>query len=513
MNIFDTVRVSKPRRSKFNLSHEKKLTFSMGNLYPILCQEVLPGDSFRVQSSVMIRFLALLAPVMHKVDVTVHYFFVPNRLIWNNWQSFITGGVQGLDAPVAPYWTPQSMKNYNLNAMKTGGLLDYLGFPVMKKAGTYNSGYDSLQFSSLPARAYTLIWDTFYRDQTLAPTVISPTFAGDGDANVADYSNVFTIRKRAWEKDYFTSALPFTQRGANVSTPLQFDYNSASKVQNVPGGAYPTGSMSASAGYVQANASNSAIDVTSHTSISLAALRLSEHLQKWLERNARGGSRYIEQLASHFGVISSDARLQRPEYLGGGKQPVMISEVLQSAPAAGGSTPLGQMAGHGISVGSTNQFSRSFEEHGFIMGLLSVIPKTAYQTAMDPLWSDRKKNTQYYWPEFANLGEQAVGNSNVYTDFGDASGVAGVNGVFGYQSRYAEYKFNWDTVHGDMRESLAYWHFGRQFGSRPSLNSSFVESVPRTDPFAVSGTDLLVAQVYHKIDALRPIPYFDLPSL
>lgn len=528
--IFDFVPVSKPKRNKFDLSHERKLTMNMGYLYPVLCQEVVPGDKFRVNSQVFLRFLALIAPVMHRIDVTMHYFFVPNRLIWSNWEDFITGGRDGLAAPVPPQFKIADVAGVGQALLRTGGLLDHLGFPVMKTANSVNSVYNNLVFNALPIRAYLLIYDTYYRDQNVELTQLSSTFKSDGLVSAADILQQFAIRPRAWEKDYLTSCLPWAQRGNPVSIPitsgvtyrkpalLRQASNDALQVsKTVTAGASVTDASGAFIGGISGGPTTYLDNIASIDSSSLTvnALRSSLRLQEWLEKNARGGGRYIEQIAAHFGVISSDARLQRPEYLGGGKQPVVISQNLQTAPATGGSTPLSTLSGYGVSVGSTNQFSKFFEEHGFIMGILSVMPRTAYQQAMPKLFT-RLVNTDYYFPEFAHLGEQAVIGAEVYSDFSDAASVGSFGATFGYQSRHADYKYVNSTVHGQMRESLSYWHMGRSFTAAPALGTTFVQAgnSVRTDIFAVTtDVDHLVCQIFHSISALRPMPYFSSPRL
>lgn len=536
MKLFDKIRVLKPKRNKFDLSHERKMTLNMGPLYPCYFEEVIPGDTFRVNSQVFLRFLALIAPVMHRVDVSVHYFFVPNRLVWDNWQDFITGGRDGLAAPVAPYFTLNNVNSAGASYLKAGSLLDYFGFPTLKNAGTYNTGYNNYQFNALPLRAYQLIYNEYYRDQNVEASVLSTNFTGDGNVTGADLLSLLQLRTRAWEKDYLTSALPWTQRGGAVTLPITGTVTvpttgSSTGIwrQSGTGAVVPNGVLhgttnlgTGTAGYgTSAGATtspeyydpNGSMTVTS-SSLTINALRLSNQLQVWLERNARAGGRYIEQLAAHFGVISSDARLQRPEYLGGGKNPVVVSEVLQTTPSSGGSTPLAQMGGHALSIGNTNTFKRFFEEHGFVIGLISVLPKTAYQQFCDPVWNGRSTNTSYYFPEFAHLGEQAVTNGTAYSDWGDASAASTWNNTFGYQGRYNDYKYHMDEVCGQFKESLNYWHFGRTFTSQPSLNTSFIQASVRTDPFAVTtDVDHLVAQIYHKVDALRPMPYFSEPRL
>lgn len=522
MKVFDSIKVNKPKLNKFDLSHERKLTLDMGTLYPILCEEVLPGEKWRVKSDVFLRFLALIAPVMHRVDVTVHYFFVPNRLLWRNFEDFITGGRDGLAAPVHPRF---KIGDLSLPAIRNGSLLDHLGFPTTTSAGGVNGFYVNHTFNALPLRAYQLVYDQYYRDQNVESSIVSSVsdFTGDGTIPLADIATMVSLRTRAWEKDYLTSALPFSQRGNPVSIPITstVTYKGQSEIRATAGGGLlNAGAVNSSAGGLMlGGASQVSAYVDNIASISSAnftvnALRVSLHLQMWLEKNARSGGRYTEQLAQHFGVISKDARLQRAQYLGGGKQPVVISEVLQTAPPNAGSPGLATMGGHGMSVGSTNQFAHYFDEHGLVLGLLSVIPRTQYQNGYKKMWT-RVTNTDYYFPEFAGLGEQPIYGGETYYNVSDggAPAQAAFTAVFGYQSRYAEYKYIQSWTSGDMRENLAYWHFGRVFSAPPALNTAFVQCAPRTDPFATTNVNKLVCQVFHNISALRPIPYHSTPRL
>lgn len=530
--VFDSVRVRRPKRNKFDLSHERKLTLNMGWLYPILCLETLPGDKFRVQTEVFLRFLALIAPVMHRVDVFVHYFFVPNRLLWSNWESFITQGEDGLQQPVPPTWDFKYLYDNSLGGerVKTGSLLDYLGFPVIKTADTYNTGYNTKPraYSMLPLRAYLLIYDQVYRNQNVEVSQLPAGFKSDGDQVGGDLLACSFIRPRAWEKGYLTGALPWTQRGNPVSIPITSNvvYRASSLLRETgtsnlqAGGPMQTDALGSGKIQGGATGTDSYVDniaSVSSASLTVNALRASVRLQEWLERNALGGGRYIEQIAIHFGVVSSDARLQRVEYLGGGRQPVVISEVLQTTPVSGGSTPLATMAGHGLSVGGSNTFHKFFEEHGIVMGILSVMPRVAYVQHLPRLWT-RLINTDYYFPEFAHLGEQSMQGREVYCNYADgaAGSLAAFDGTFGYQSRYAEYKYHETLVSGQMRESLAYWALHRSFTQAPTLNTTFIYggASVRSDIFAVAGdTHHLVCQLLHRISALRPIPYYSTPRL
>lgn len=500
--VFNQIGLQKPRRNAFDLSHEKKLSGNMGKLIPIYLQEVIPGDSFRVNSELFIRLAPLTAPLMHRINVYTHYFFVPNRLVYDDWEDFITGGKLGTAAPAFPKITlNEAIKFF----FASGQLADYMGVPVCDTTKTVTN---SLDISALPFRAYQMIYNEYFRDQNLTdPVAFSTTGAVDSAAAL------LTIRNRAWERDYFTSALPFAQRGADVNLPLSNTVNYSDEAL-----------VGATGTALYANASSElATSAAGSTGISLENietidsvltvndLRRATKLQIWLEKNMRGGARYIEQIKSHFGIVSSDARLQRPEYLGGGKQPVVISEVLQTS-SSDLTSPQGNMSGHGVSVGKTNGFQRSFEEHGYIIGIMSVLPRTAYQQGVNKTFLKFDK-FDYFWPEFANLGEQEVINKELYHDFAGASGSS--LGTFGYQSRYSEYKFNPDTVHGDFKNSFDHWHMGRIFSNKPELNETFVMSSPRHDVFAVTDADVhkLYVQCYHDVKAIRPMPEFGTPML
>lgn len=514
MNIFGSILANKPKKNVFNLSHEVKMTANMGGLYPFYMEEVIPGDSFKVNSEIMMRLQPLVAPVMHRVDVFTHYFFVPNRIIWDEWEDFITGGEDGLASVIQPTVT---LEDSSKNNFQSKSLSDYLGIPPMDVTVTYDS---SIDISVLPFRAYTKIYNDYYRDQNLEDEI-------DTSLN----ANVVALRTRAWEKDYFTSALPFAQKGGAVTLPLQgeapiiTEYDSLS---NSPTFIKTDGTIVGAQGALD-NAADGSIqnltnatanlaydpqgtlkaDLTQATSVTVEELRQSIRLQEWLERNARGGTRYIEQIYAHFGVMSSDARLQRPEYLGGGKQPVSISEVLSTVDLE--PNPIGTMAGHGISVGKSNRFSKTFEEHGYILGIMSVMPRTNYQQGIHKTWS-RQDKLDYYWPEFAQLGEQEIKNKELYVDY---LATSTPDSTFGYQSRYAEYKYGVSRVAGDMRGNLDFWHFGRKFDVEPALNNEFIKCYPRKDAFAVTADseDELIIQIFNRVKAIRPMPYFNVPTI
>jgi hypothetical protein len=505
--MFNQVHFKIPKKNVFNLSHEKKLTCKMGRLVPIMCEEVIPGDTWQMNSEILMRLAPMLAPVMHRVDVHVHNFFVPNRLIWNEWEDFITGGEDGTANPVMPYLKLDS-------GAIAGSLADYLGCPTNTDWPT------TANINALPFRAYHTIYNEYYRDQNLQDK--TPVAKTSGE----DPNTIYMINTavRAWEKDYFTSALPWTQRGGQVEIPLlgsapvvladNTDWASLKNTNRTQAtdSALRTeqGNLRGAGDFplvIDPNGSLEA-DLTDVTSATIAELRNAVKLQEWLEKNARGGSRYIEQIKQHFGVTSSDARLQRPEYLGGGKTPIVMSEVLQTS-STDSTSPQANMSGHGVSAGSSMRWRRSFEEHGYIISIMSVLPKTAYMQGFRRHFLKDDK-FQYFWPEFAHIGEQEVMKSELYHDYTTAPNKE----AFGYQSRYSEYKFIPSSVHGDFKESLLYWHMGRKFSSMPNLNSQFITSDATERIFAVEdNSDKCYVQIYNDVKAIRPIPRFSNPSL
>lgn len=517
---FDVIPINAPKRNVFDLSHEVKMTFNMGELIPFLCLETVPGDTFICDSEVLIRFAPMLAPIMHRVDVYTHFFFVPNRIIWDEWEDFITGGEDGLDATAIPTIT---INQDNKEWFEKGRLPDYLGIPPIDPLSTVDG---EIEINALPFKAYLEIYNEYYRDQNLIDEV------GFSWGTVAT-----TVRKRAWERDYFTSALPWTQRGSEVELPLGISApieTSSAYVEGIRkvGGALPpdNGALKALNGtLVDVNdnglywkGENWSADLSSATAATVNELRRAIRIQEWLEKSARGGSRYAEQILIHFGVKSSDARLQRPEYLGGGKQNVVISEVLNTAVSrstAAGTvdqvlTPQGEMTGHAISIGKSNEFKAYFEEHGYVIGIISVMPKTAYQEGIPKMFS-REDKFDFYFPEFAQLGEQEIKMKELVIDYEDNSDR---DTVFGYQSRYVEYKQQPSRVAGDMRDDYAHWHLGRIFGAGVSnvpLNQSFIECNPSHRIFAVTDPDIdkVICQIYNKVKAIRPMPYFNVPTI
>jgi len=522
--IFNQVPVSKPKRNFFDLSHEVKLSGKIGKLIPILTLDAVPGDSFSNTSEVMLRFMSMPAAVMHRFDVTTHTFAIPYRLLMvqEEWENFITGGPEGTSEPVLPYLTAEQVGNEGYQAQMTNSSLwDYLGLPTL----TDGPGYPDNHISSLFFRAYQLIFNEYYRDQNLQSAVDIPQAMGLEALDTL--GDLLVLRNRCWEKDYFTSALPWTQRGAEVLMPIEgtgaVTYQPISDVFLSGGGVPAPGNLTAAAvdgrlqtpGGLYSRIENIDEVTFSGASTTINDLRRSIRLQEWLEANARGGARYTEQIYVHFGVRVPDYRLQRPEYIGGGKQPVVISEVLSTASTE--DNFIGDMAGHGLSVGRSNKWNYFCQEHMVIMTILSVMPRSGYQQGVPKKFLRRNK-FDFFYKEFANIGEQAIMNMELYLRNGTEDPEENET-TFGYTPRYAEYKFENDRVHGEFRSTLDYWHDSRIFTTPPTLSAAFVEldvegqGLNRIFNVTTAGNDHLLVQIFHHVKAKRPMPYFGVPSI
>lgn len=519
------------RYSKFRLDHEHKMTGNMGFLYPCMCLEVMPGDRFKSSSDLAMRLMPLVSPMMHRVDVFMHFFFVPTRLIWKDFDKFLTGGDKGTTEVEAPYMlnsTPVASPTFTVSV---GSLGDYLGLPCTDSGGNSSS----LRCSALPFRAYSLVYNEWYRDQQ----IIDPV--GFTDGNGGDRVTNRLLLKRAWKRGYFENALPNAQKGAAVDVPFASEIpvyagddptmirvagsgDDAVNMGFMRGGS--TG-VSAQSGTVRCpTAAASATNVTNlyasldgQSGVSINDLRLAFQVQRYLEKVNRGGSRMIEFLLEMFGVRSSDARLQRPEYIGGGRCPIVIGDVLQTS-STDETTPQGNMAGQGYAAMHAPGFRYRAEEFGYIMGFLSVMPQPTYQQGLHKMWS-RFSRYDYPFPVFSHLGDQPIFErelfykSQVAKSTDNSDGYSNDNNtLFGYAPRYEEFRKIPSQVHGQFRTSLDFWHMGRIFSEAPTLSAEFVNCSPTDRVFAVQdGSDKLVIQIVHNTSVIRQLPKFGVPGL
>ena len=514
-NQFDFVSGLRPGRSVFDLSHEVLFDTDAGKLIPVLCEEMVPGDLFKVSNEIVVRLQPLVSPMLHAVDITVHYFFVPYRLLWDKWETFITGGVDGHDATAIPRWIPGVLPY-------KGCLWDYFGYPLVQ-----TTGLDCpIVF---PLRAYFSIWNEYYRDETLQTAVDISTLS----------TGVGTVKKRCWRKDYFTSALPWQQRGTAPALPVSGttsavwpDADFAPHAISSPYGYVGVQNTNADTHLYNATASGTAgdaqgadnlrdlfnhntVDLSSATSVNISDLRLSVQIQKWLERNARAGVRYTEFLREHFAVSPRDDRLQRPEYIGGCKQPIIISEVLKTS--EDGTNPQGNLAGHGLSAAANGICKYHAQEFGIMMGIMSIMPQAVYNSqGIDRMWLKRSRY-DFYFPEFAHLSEQAIEREEIFA----TSVLADNRTIWGYQGRYDEMRVRRSRVACNLRDTLSYWCMARNFSVAPALNESFILCDGSTDPtnnplckvFAVPSEPGYVVHFGNKIIASRPMPIASNPGL
>ena len=517
------------KRSKFSLSHYRLFSGRMGYMMPIGITECLPGDTFQQATSVFLRCSPLVTPVMHPVHVTVHHWFIPTRLLWDKWEDFITGGPDGMDASIMP-----TIKAPAEGGFAVGSLADYMAVP---------SGIPNLEVCALPFRAYALLYNECYRDQDLEQEL--PLSLDSG----LDSTTNTTLQRCDWARDYFTTARPWPQKGPAVSVPVNLTAAGEPQISLVGNGsptfkasalgqtitgqkldvswqtvnaARATMKFDASAAQIQggtlgdtgssnANKTGRAnlqwdnpalkINFTAGNpelgSVDINQLREAFALQRFEEHRALYGSRYVEYLR-YLGVKSSDARLQRPEYLGGSRQTIQFSEVLQTAP--GGDDPVGALKGHGIGAMRTNRYRRFFEEHGYVLTVMMVRPISVYMQGLSRMWNRRVKE-DYYQRELQHIGQQEVLTKELYA--GNAEGPIGDDVVFGYQNRYDEYRWHESYVSGEFRNILNSWHMARDFANEPTLNADFINAVPTTRIFAAQQNDTLYCMANHSIQARR----------
>lgn len=531
---FTNVELTRPKRSTFNMSHEKRVSTRMGKLTPILCIETLPNDTFIVSSEVLIKLAPMIVPIFQRLQMYVHFFFVPNRLLWEDWEDFITGGRLGETVtapPVAPWIGVGEMLVLGEDLLDTGGVPDYLGLPPIPDADAV--AWAQVRLHMLPMGAWYKVYYDWYRDRNFqADNDYLPMASGQTPA--AEARIMMIERYRAWQKDYFTSALISTQRGAEVLLPMSIQMDQVySNVDDTPAdadtylGILPgdAGQLAFGTAFSPGAGTESARMEGANTEITINTFRNAVALQEWLERNNLAGSRYTESILAHFGRRSSDSRLQRAEYLGGGRAVVRVNEVLTTAYSqdAGAETvPPANPTGTGGAYTESNRFVYNCEEHGFVIGILSCLPTTGYMQGWPRMFFARNTFLDYPWPKFANLGEQEVYEAELWAEPGTGAGDTMPTGafdastwpVFGYQSRYSDWKDIYSSAAGDFRNTLEQWHLVRKFAAVPTLDNSFTtyDDANQDRVFNVTGVDTLWLYIYNSVKVKRSLPYFGTPA-